>query len=54
TCHSPHGSNLGGMITQSQTDLCYSCHSDVRGQIEAGKSTHAPVTGGECTKCHNP
>jgi DmsE family decaheme c-type cytochrome len=36
------------------TQLCYSCHSDVRGEML--KASHHPVREGkmECASCHNP
>jgi predicted CXXCH cytochrome family protein len=42
------------MIVNSQEKVCAECHSVLRKEIQEGKSRHAPVLKGECTKCHSP
>jgi len=42
------------MITGKQDKICFQCHSDIRDRLSTGKSRHAPVKQGECTKCHSP
>jgi predicted CXXCH cytochrome family protein len=42
------------MIVDKQTTVCISCHGDLGKQMQGGGVRHAPVTEGECTKCHSP
>ena len=42
------------MINRKQDVLCFSCHKDMGKAMAGAKSTHKPLTTGECTKCHSP
>ena len=42
------------MILGEQGPLCLSCHRDVERDIGQAASHHEPVSGGQCTRCHNP
>jgi len=54
TCHSPHASDVSGVLLDKQKNICFSCHTDLGKGIDGGKSKHQPVSAGECTKCHSP
>ena len=47
-------SDVALLSTPDEQSTCYSCHSDVRGQMQ--KSSHHPVREGKmtCSNCHNP
>lgn len=53
TCHSGH-SNLPKNLNAPQTELCFSCHKDVR--AESNRQSHHPIKEGKisCTDCHDP
>lgn len=53
TCHSGH-SNLPKNLKKPQTELCFSCHKDVR--AESNRQSHHPIKEGKisCTDCHDP
>jgi len=52
-CHSPHGSEIEGMLARENDDLCYGCHNQEKISFQEGK-VHAPVAGGDCNSCHTP
>lgn len=55
-CHEPvqgkdHPKQKDSMkLNQKMPGLCFTCHKEARFK---GKSTHAPVSGGMCTGCHD-
>ena len=42
------------MLVDKQEKVCFECHTEIKDGLKGGKSRHAPVSGGECTKCHSP
>jgi predicted CXXCH cytochrome family protein len=42
------------MIVKKQDEICFTCHPDMEKAIKGGISKHAPITKGECSKCHSP
>jgi predicted CXXCH cytochrome family protein len=53
-CHSPHASDVAGLLVEPLKPLCGSCHADVIERGEKSLVKHEPVTEGECTLCHSP
>jgi DmsE family decaheme c-type cytochrome len=53
SCHVIHA-EIGQTQTKTGTDLCYSCHNDVR--VQALMPSHHPIIEGkmDCSDCHNP
>jgi len=51
-CHLVHGGTPRGQLRQAQSDLCFGCHTGVRGQF--AQLSHHPVENGmvSCTDCH--
>jgi predicted CXXCH cytochrome family protein len=50
TCHDPHSSDQGRLLTAPLKELCETCHSDLSGL----KEQHGPFSTGDCTACHAP
>jgi len=54
-CHSIHKSPVPKfLLAQRQTDLCYGCHTDVRGQFSMPFKHRVNEGFMTCTDCHNP
>jgi DmsE family decaheme c-type cytochrome len=53
SCHVMHGAQRSGLVTEKEPELCYSCHSDVKGKVYM-PSRH-PIREGHmlCSDCHN-
>lgn len=54
-CHSVHAAKEPvGLLKAAQPTLCYTCHTDIRGQFS--KPIHHKVNEGllKCTDCHSP
>lgn len=51
-CHNPHASKYSGLLTDSDSNLCYNCHEREKGF--AAKVVHKPVEDGKCLSCHDP
>lgn len=53
SCHSGH-SDQPKNLQKPQTELCFSCHKDVR--AESNRQSHHPIKEGKisCTDCHDP
>ena len=53
TCHSAHSTNANYLKNSSQTELCSTCHKDVRSQLQ--RNSHHPIREGkmDCSDCHN-
>jgi predicted CXXCH cytochrome family protein len=52
SCHDPHASDFGPLLTQSERDLCVTCHPI---GLELNRAqTHPPVANRYCTTCHHP
>lgn len=50
-CHNPHASKFSGLLTDSDSALCYKCHERKKGF--EGKVVHKPVEDGKCLSCHD-
>ena len=50
TCHQPHMSPFGKLLSQPQAQLCYECHDS----LDTRRFVHDPVRRGLCTSCHTP
>ncbi len=50
-CHEPHRSGYDGLLTESQPDLCFSCHEP---QWFASDPFHAGLDELHCSNCHDP
>jgi DmsE family decaheme c-type cytochrome len=52
-CHTGH-STLPKNLKMPQTELCFSCHKDIRS--ESNRQSHHPIKEGKvsCTDCHDP
>jgi DmsE family decaheme c-type cytochrome len=54
-CHSIHKSPVPKfLLAQRQADLCYGCHTDVRGQFAMPFKHRVNEGFMTCTDCHNP
>ncbi|MBU4413473.1 MAG: DmsE family decaheme c-type cytochrome, partial [Proteobacteria bacterium] len=53
SCHTGH-SNLSKNLKMPQTELCFSCHKDIRS--ESNRQSHHPIKEGKvsCSDCHDP
>lgn len=53
SCHTGH-SNLPKNLKKPQTELCFSCHKDIRS--ESNRQSHHPIKEGKvsCSDCHDP
>ncbi len=53
SCHSGH-SGQSKNLKQSQSELCFSCHMDIR--AESKRQSHHPIKEGKisCSDCHDP
>ena len=52
-CHNPHAKNKALLTKPTQTEVCSSCHKDVRAQLQL--NSHHPIREGkmQCSDCHN-
>lgn len=52
-CHAGHSSNRSFLKTETETELCYSCHQRTRAEFRM--RSHHPIKEGlmECASCHN-
>jgi len=54
-CHSIHNSKSPkSLLAKKQTELCYSCHTQVRAQFSMPFKHRVNEGVVECTDCHNP
>ena len=52
-CHDAHDSEMGMLLTQSQSKLCFTCHRET--QTQKGRyRQHRPFARGDCSSCHAP
>ncbi len=51
-CHQVHGSTAAGLLQQEEPELCYQCHTEVRGEFH--QPYRHPVSDGivRCSECH--
>jgi DmsE family decaheme c-type cytochrome len=55
SCHSIHHSATPRyLLAKKQTDLCYGCHANVRGQFEMPSKHRVNEGFMNCSDCHNP
>lgn len=52
SCHSPHTSSHGKLLSAEPAQICVTCHDGVL--PATAKSTHKVAADGECAKCHDP
>jgi len=52
TCHNPHTSDHGKLLSDDVNALCRKCHEDVL--PEEARSIHKVVAEGNCVGCHDP
>ena len=52
SCHNPHASDFGALLTQAPNKLCFTCHP-MGAQINRMQA-HPPAKAGWCTDCHSP
>lgn len=50
-CHDPHASKHNGLLNESLSATCFSCHQDLP---KTYGTTHAPYASGDCDSCHQP
>lgn len=54
-CHSIHHSPVPkSLLAKKQTDLCYGCHNNVRGQFSMPFKHRVNEGSVQCSDCHNP
>lgn len=53
-CHSIHNGYRKSLNAKTETEVCATCHQDIRAQLL--KSSHHPIREGKmtCSDCHNP
>lgn len=53
SCHTVHGNHDRARDTQTQTEVCFTCHKEQRAQMN--RPNHHPVPEGKmaCSSCHN-
>ena len=55
TCHSVHKpATPKFLLAKQQTQLCYTCHADVRAQFEMPSKHRVNEGAVQCSDCHNP
>jgi DmsE family decaheme c-type cytochrome len=55
SCHDTHNRKFDYQLKmETSLDLCYSCHTSIKGQFEAGRSHHPLRDDKGCVICHNP
>jgi DmsE family decaheme c-type cytochrome len=53
-CHQIHGAPVASLLRKKETDLCFSCHQEVRGKFYL-PNNHRVLQGAvKCTDCHTP
>jgi predicted CXXCH cytochrome family protein len=52
-CHQPHSSKFPKLVNAQGTDLCYSCHDQMKAQLASAKFVHKAVTEKGCNECHD-
>lgn len=54
SCHNVHGGQKKNLRFATESDVCTSCHKDVKAQLRM--SSHHPIREGKvtCSNCHNP
>jgi predicted CXXCH cytochrome family protein len=53
-CHSGHSEFASYLKNEKVTDLCFTCHSQIKEDFEAGKHNGADPKVMTCAMCHNP
>jgi predicted CXXCH cytochrome family protein len=54
TCHSPHTSKRAPLLSNSQANVCGTCHEANVRSIQTATHTHPEQEGEACTSCHDP
>jgi DmsE family decaheme c-type cytochrome len=53
-CHTPHASNISGLLKDPMINVCGDCHADTIARQARSVTKHQPISDGECTICHSP
>lgn len=54
-CHDPHGSPHKLLLHNENKELCYGCHVELKGTVEATSAIrHHIIDSKGCTACHDP
>ena len=53
SCHKRHGFANNLVLVDNTSQLCYSCHGDLKARFAEG-NVHSPVEKGVCWDCHDP
>lgn len=53
TCHKRHGFAQALVLQDNTSQLCFSCHADLKETYASG-NVHFPVAEGTCWDCHDP
>ena len=53
TCHDAHSGDYSYMLNDRSGVICFSCHADVKLEIETIPVKHQPVDRLECVACHS-
>jgi predicted CXXCH cytochrome family protein len=53
-CHDSHSSSYQALLINNERQLCFSCHEDIKAELEGAKYIHKPVIDLECGVCHKP
>jgi predicted CXXCH cytochrome family protein len=53
-CHRAHDNKFGTMLRKPETELCFTCHEELKEQIAGAKYKHRPFSDNWCIACHLP
>jgi predicted CXXCH cytochrome family protein len=53
-CHRAHDNKFGSLLRKPETELCFTCHEDLKAQIAGAKYKHRPFSDNWCIACHLP
>jgi predicted CXXCH cytochrome family protein len=53
SCHKAHGSQYPKLLVATGTQLCFTCHTEMKQQLVEAKFKHKAVEQ-DCTNCHDP
>ncbi len=53
-CHSTPEDGKVRLIAAKVSEICFTCHVQLKNRVEEAKSRHQVVVSGACTECHTP
>jgi len=53
-CHGPPRAGRATVTAGRVSELCFSCHVQLKNRLEGSGSVHNLLAKGECTSCHDP